>query len=132
MIHSLAQTLFLSLLVLFSLLFVRRIVRWRRRLREVAKTMPAIPVLFPPTSVFRSLWPQKWQTYHSNWHTQYRRKMYQSLNSDIFALISLFEYDKIFVCDPHAATEMKVTNAARYPKDVRQFKMVFLFGAGLT
>jgi hypothetical protein len=106
------------------LIFLRKIVLWLGRIRDVGRTMPVIPVLFPPASPVRFLWPKKWQTFHYDWNTQYRRTIYSKLGTDVFALISLFEYDKVFVCDPYAVAEMKFTESSRYPKDVRQFSQV--------
>jgi hypothetical protein len=127
-LSSFARFLFIVLLVFASFRFVRRLISWRRRLERVRKTMPAIPVLFPPASIFRNLWPKKWQTYHYDWHTQYRRTMYHNLGSDVFTLVSLFEYDKTFVCNPNAVIEMKITQAENYPKDKRQLASVCLGG----
>jgi cytochrome P450 len=79
--------------------------------------MPVIPVLFPHTSLFRFLFPKKWQTFHIDWHIQYGRTIYQNHNSDIIALISLFEEDKIFISDPNAIIEIKVTGAHRFQID---------------
>jgi cytochrome P450 len=101
--------------ILLSLLF--RIVGWLNRIRSLQRSIPVIPVLFPHTSLFRFLIPKKWQTFHIDWHIQHGRIIYQNHNSDIIALVSLFEEDKIFISDPNAIIEIKVTGAHRFQID---------------
>jgi hypothetical protein len=108
---------------------IHRIVLWFWRIRAFKKTMPVIPTLFPPDSNYRRLFPKSWQTFHQDWHMQYKRTVYHKLNSDIFALVCLFEYDKVFYCDPKAVIDMKVTKAEQFPKDMVIFRKVCLFFA---
>ena len=58
---------------------------------------------------------------------QYGRSIYQKHGCDVFALISLFEYDMIFVSDPHAVLEMKVTGTDRFQNDLYQTSQVLYF-----
>jgi hypothetical protein len=71
--------------------------------------------------------PQKWQTYHRDWHMQYGRSIYKAHNSDVFALISLFENDKIFVSSPEGVLEMKITGSDRFQIDLHQASQVYPF-----
>lgn len=105
-----------------SLLF--RIFQWVRRIHTIGKSMPVVPVLFPTTSKFRVFIPKRWQMYHRDWHMQYGRSIYQKHGCDVFALISLFEYDMIFVADPYAVLEMKVMGTDRFQNDVYQTSRV--------
>ena len=114
----------LCLLILLTLLFFFRIIRWLARIDKVRKTMPVVPVLFPSRSKYRRLIPKSWQTYHRDWHMEYGRDLYNFHNSDVFALISLFEYDNVFVSDPKAVLEMKVTGTDRYQIDLLQTSQV--------
>jgi hypothetical protein len=67
---------------------------------------------------------------------RYGREIYRKHNSEIFALVSLFEKDKIFVADPEMFVELKVTGSDRFQIDVIQAEIVnpivrcvgFLFG----
>src|SRR5579859_6018042 len=86
--------------------------------------MPVEPVLFPNTSIFRLLAPQKWQTFHRDWHMRYGREIYRKHNSGIFALVSLFQTDKIFVADPEMFVELKVTRADRFQIDTMEAEKV--------
>ena len=105
-----------------SLLF--RVFQWIKRIRTIGKSMPVVPVLFPTTSKFRVFIPKSWQMYHRDWHMQYGRSIYQKHGCDVFGLISLFEYDMIFVADPHAVAEMKVTGTDRFQNDLYQTSQV--------
>jgi len=131
----------LRLVLLFSVIYVVvsftvRTVKWLLRVRRTRNFMPAEAVLFPNTSILRMLWPQKWQTFHRDWHMRYGREIYRKHNSEIFALVSLFEKDKIFVADPEMFVELKVTGSDRFQIDVIQAEIVnpivrcvgFLFG----
>jgi hypothetical protein len=109
----------LPLLFLFgSLLF--RFYQWVARIRATRKRIPIVPVLFPTTSRFRLLCPKKWQVYHRDWHMQFGRAFYR--DSDIVAMISLFEHDQLFVTDPEAVLEMNVSG--RFQKDLVQASQV--------
>jgi hypothetical protein len=114
-----------SVCVAFVFLFVYRVVNWFLRIRTFRKTMPAIPTLFPPDSQYRQVWPKKWQTFHKDWHMQYQRSVYRQLDSDIFALVCLFQYDKVFVSDPSAVLELKVIKPREFPRDMHVFKRVY-------
>ena len=116
----LASTIFVSLCL------VIKIIRWHFRFKEYRQRMPFIPILFPPESLFRVLWPRKWQTYHFDWHLHLKAKPYQLLNSDIFALVSLFGHDTIVVRDPDAYVQMRITEPEHYPKDLHQVQLVWL------
>ena len=121
--HSMAH----YVLILLTLLFSLRIVRWLARIHKVRKTMPVVPSLFPSRSKYRMLIPKRWQTYHRDWHMEYGRDLYKSHNSDVFALINLFEYDNVFVSDPEGVLEMKVTGSDRYQIDLYQASQVHSF-----
>lgn len=114
----------LTAIIILGLLFGIKIVLWRLRIHRFRKSMPVIPVLFPPGSLNRKLWPKKWQKYHYDWYLHSRRKVYQDLNSDIFAFVSLFEGDSICFRDPNVFMETKVLHASEYPKDLRTVKAV--------
>ena len=43
--------------------------------------------------------------------------MYQELGSDVFAMVSFFEKDKIHVSDPAGLVEIKATGADRFQID---------------
>lgn len=108
--------------IVYTLL--HRIALWLWRIRSFKKTMPVIPALFPPDSNYRRLFPKAWQTFHQDWNMQYKRTIYRKLNSDIFALVCLFEYDKVYYCDPEAVVDMKVTQSEQFPKDMVIFSKV--------
>jgi hypothetical protein len=93
--------------------------------------MPTEAVLFPNTSLVRLLWPQKWQTFHRDWHMRYGRKIYRKHNSGIFVLVSLFEKDKIFVADPELFVELKVTGSDRFQVDLTEADKVLAHGRSL-
>lgn len=107
------------------LLLAIRIYQWIRRLMILKREMPVVPVLFPSISKVRLLFPERWQTYHRDWHMRLGRRFYKSRGSDIVALVSLFEYDQIFVSDPAAFVEIKVTRFDRYQKDIVQARKGF-------
>lgn len=117
-------TVFISSILLFTALFLNRLLNFFLRLRNFRKTMAAIPCLFPPDSPFRLLFPSKYQTFHKDWHLHSQRSIYRKLNSDIFALVCLFEYDKVFVCEPEAVMEIKVLKPREFPRDMQVFKKV--------
>jgi hypothetical protein len=132
MISSILNALYLCAGFAIAQDLLRRIALWFWRIRSFKKTMPVIPALFPPDSNYRRLFPKKWQTFHQDWNMQYKRTIYHKLNSDIFALVCLFEYDKVYYCDPEAVVDMKVTKAEQFPKDMVIFSKVCLyFGRGL-
>src|SRR2546423_7538659 len=117
----------LLLLSSFTYLFLRftvRLVKWHLRIRRLRQFMPVEPVLFPNTSIFRLLAPQKWQTFHRDWHMRYGREIYRKHNSGIFALVSLFQTDKIFVADPEMFVELKVTGADRFQINIMEAEKV--------
>jgi hypothetical protein len=120
---SIRNVFLLGLLTLAtSLLF--RVVRWLARIRSMSKSMPVVPVLFPSTSAYRMIIPKSWQTYHRDWHMQYGRSIYHKHGSDVFALVSLFEKDKIFVSDPAGIVELKATGTDRFQIDLHQASQV--------
>lgn len=124
---SISLTIFFCALLAFGYSLVRNVILWLWRIRSFQKTMPVIPALFPPDSHYRRIWPKNWQTFHQDWHMQYKRTVYHKLGSDIFALVCLFEYDKVFYCDPEAVVDMKVTQAEQFPKDMIIFSKVLLY-----
>lgn len=103
--------LLVGILVIFTTSCLFRVIRWGARIRRIGRSMSVVPVLLPDTSMARFLFPKKWQVFHLDWHHQGGRRIYQNLNSDILALVSLFGRDTIFVSDPYATWEMKVTGA---------------------
>src|SRR5438270_109792 len=116
------QILFSILTVLLRLLY--KIYRWRLHLQTFRKTMPAIPVLFSTFSPFRRLFPKRFQTFHVDWPLQYRRQIYEALGSDIFALVSLFDYDEVQVCVPIMFSGIREL----WPKDVERVNAVAIYG----
>ena len=48
------------------------------------------------------------------------------MDSDIFALVCLFDYDKIFVSDPAVVLELKIVKPKEFPKDMHIFRKVYL------
>src|SRR5436190_15259683 len=103
---------------------VLKIARWMIRIRTFRQTMPVVPVLFPHTSLLRKVFPRKWQTYHFDWYMHTKGTCYDKLNTDIFAMVSLFESDSVTIRDPQAYVEIVITDPDRFPKDLVQFKLV--------
>jgi len=129
-LYKMAPTATFSALLIstsFGLLvfFLVKVVNWYFRIRAFRKTMPAVAALFPPDSLYRQLWPKNWQSFHKDWHMQFQRSVYQKLNSDIFVLVCLFEYDKVFVSDPAAVLELKITKPKEFPRDMQIFRRVY-------
>ena len=118
------RTLYLIVLFSISSSLIFRVIGWVRRIHTMGKYMPVVPVLFPSPSKYRLLLPRRWQIYHIDWPMKYGQKIYEQHGSDIFALVSLFEHDKIFVCNPESALEIKVTGAHRFQKDIKTTQMV--------
>ena len=87
--------------------------------------MPVIPLLLPPRSILRKLVPTSWQRYHFDWFLHGKGHEYRQLESDVIAMVCLFDYDTVCIRDPEAFCEMKITDWDRFPKDMVQFKMVF-------
>lgn len=114
----------LATTISLSLYLIIRIIQWNFRLIAYRQRMPFIPILFPPESLVRVVWPRKWQTYHFDWHLHSKAKPYQLLNSDIFAFVSLFGHDTIVVRDPDAYVQMRITEPEHYPKDLHQYRVV--------
>lgn len=114
-----------SIFIVVGFSFIIKIANWILRVRIFRKTMPVIPTLFPPDSHHRRLWPKKWQTFHQDWHMQYKRKIYLHLGSDIFVLCCLFEYDKVLVTDAAAVVDIKTTQPRAFPKDMQIFSKVY-------
>jgi len=113
-----------SALLLVGLCFIFRLINWVLRIKAFRKTMPVIPTLFPPDSYYRRMWPKDWQTFHHDWHMCYKRTIYQRLDSDIFALVCLFEYDKVFITDAAAVLDLKIAKPREFPKDMQIFSKV--------
>jgi hypothetical protein len=111
-----------SLLLLFYSIFlylVYRVVKWRRRIAKIRRTMPVVPLLLGPWSLFRLLIPRRFQKYHGDWQFQ-NRGNHQNFGTDITPLIPLFGYDSIYVADADAVVEI-ATNERRFPKDLRLY-----------
>src|SRR5947207_15074375 len=108
-----------SAICAIGLSLFNRIISWIRRIRVFRQSMPVIPTLFPPDSLFRRIWPRKWQTFHQDWNMQYKRTLYHKLGSDNFALVCLFEYDKVYLAEPAAVLDLKTAKAEQFPKDMR-------------
>ena len=111
-----------ALLLAGHLLF--RVVAWVHRIRRFRKSMPVVPVLFPETSIFRILWPQRWQTWHRDWHMRQGRASYRQVHSDVFALVSLFETDSVITCNPHALYELTVAGFSRFQMNLKEAELV--------
>jgi hypothetical protein len=105
--------------------FLWKFGQWLKRIHQFSKQMPVIPVLFPPRSLYRRLWPARWQTFHSSWQVKNKRTLYQKLNSDKFVFVSLFQYDHIYISDPSTLIDVKITRADQFPRDVDSFKRVY-------
>jgi hypothetical protein len=107
---------------------IAKLVYWKWRVYRFRKSMPVFPVLLPPSSLFRALWPRKWQTFHYSWYLHSnrtgRRTIYEQAGSDVFALVTLFGPDYVCVSDPEVFVEIKVNGATQYPKDLRTVKAV--------
>jgi hypothetical protein len=112
--------------------FAGRIFSWIRRIHMLRKSMPVIPTLFPPDSYFRRLWPKKWQTFHQDWNMQYKRTWYTKLKSDNFALVCLFEYDRIYLTEPSAVYDLNIDKADQFLKDMQIFHKVYTLCLPIT
>jgi hypothetical protein len=55
---------------------------------------------------------------------QLGRNLYHQLDCDMFAMISLFQYDEVFASDPAAIVELKVTGTDRFQVDLLQISKV--------
>lgn len=110
--------------MLFASYFVVKHIRWYLRIRAFRRTMQVVPLIFSPASPIRRLFPRKYQTFHYDWHLQSGSQIYRDLGSDIFVFVCLFEFDSVCTRDPDAFVQVKVTDFDRFPRDVRQFKMV--------
>src|SRR6266496_3204500 len=119
------QTIYICLLLAVGYSLLRRIVLWIGRIGTFKKTMPVVIALFPTNSFFRLFWPKKWQTFHQDWHMQYNRTIYRKLGSDIFAMVCVFGYDNVFICDPLATIDIAVTQSDRFPRDTQVAEKVF-------
>ena len=117
-------TVFLVVLLGLASSLIVRIIQWIKRIHQIGKYMPVEPVLFPPGSKYRLLLPKRCQVYHMDWQIQYGRKIYQQKGSDVFALVSIFERDTIFLSIPEGYVELKVTGTERFQTDVRPLKKV--------
>ena len=111
-------------IVAFAILVAVKIILWHRRIWTLKKSMPVVPTLFPPESLFRLLWPKKWQTFHVDWYMEQRRSVYRKLKSDNFALVCLFEYDRVYVTTPEAVSCVHVSQADSFPKDMALLRRV--------
>lgn len=119
-IHGLYYCVF----VLIALHLVRRVISWITRIHTFRKSMPVVPTLFQPESPFRYLWPKRWQTFHRDWSMHNKRTIYRECRSDIFALVCLFDSDKVYIADPYAVMEMKVTKTETFGRDMLIFSRV--------
>lgn len=52
------------------------------------------------------------------------RGIYRKHDSGIFALVSLFQPDKVFVSDPEMFMELKVAGSERFQADATETEMV--------
>ena len=110
--------------IVFGIYLFRKLISLMIRKRTFSRTMPTIAVLLPPDSLLRKVWPRKWQTFHYDWYLHNKKTIYQQLNSDIFALVSLFGDDTVTTRDPAAFVEVKITDTERFPKDLKQVSVV--------
>jgi hypothetical protein len=113
-----APNIFSVVCMVVAALFFRNLAKWIIRIRGYRKTMPTVHALFPPDSQYRLIWPKKWQTFHKDWHMQYHRSIYQKLDSDIFAVVCFFQYDKVFICDPAAVLDVNIVKPREFPRDM--------------
>jgi hypothetical protein len=118
------QTLLKYTILAVAISLAGRIISWIRRIRMLRKSMPVIPTLFPPDSYYRRLWPKKWQTFHQDWNMQYKRVWYETLKSDNFALVCLFEYDRVYLTEPAAVYDLNIDKADQFLKDMQIFRKV--------
>ena len=118
------RTISFGVIFVISYWFFQRIALWIGRIRAFKKQMPIIVTLFPPDSHYRRIWPKKWQTFHQDWNMQYKRTIYEKLGSEIFALVCLFEYDKVYFAEASAVLDLKIVQADRFPKDMLIFRKV--------
>jgi hypothetical protein len=111
-------------LLLYSsgLYLVYRIIRWRRRIAKIQRTMPVVALFVEPWSLLRLLVPRRFQTYHNDWQFAERKKP-TKFGTDIIPLITLFGYDSIYVADADAVVEI-ATNEKRFPKDLRLYGII--------
>src|SRR5277367_5305138 len=109
---------------LWGVYIIVRLVQWVIRIHRFRKTMPVIPLIIPPRSIIRKLLPKSWQRYHFDWFLHSKGHEYRTLQSDVFAMVCLFEYDTVCVRSAEAFCEMKITDGERFPKDQAQFKLV--------
>ena len=50
---------------------------------------------------------------------QYNREIYRRLGSDIFAMVCVFGYDNVFLCDPLAIIDVSVTQSDQFQRDTQ-------------
>ena len=109
------------------LCFFHKLIKWVLRIRKFRQSMPVIPTLFPPESLFRRLIPRKYQRYHFDWHLHLKGYPYNHFNSDVVAFVCFFEHDVIAVRDPEVFVHVKITDFEQFPKGKSLlFKMVLL------
>ncbi len=58
---------------------------------------------------------------------QYNRTVYRKLGSDIFAMVCVFGYDNVFLCDPLAIIDVSVTQSDQFPRDTQLAAKVLPF-----
>ena len=93
LLMSLPNQLLLSVVLIFLLNFLHKVYKWQLRLHTFRRNgMPAIPVLITPFSPLRRLFPKSLQTFHFDWSLSHRHTIYSALESDIFVLVSLFDF----------------------------------------
>src|SRR5437762_465039 len=85
-------TILILTILLSTTLLLKRLLYFFLRLHNFRETMPAIP---SHPIVHSGFFPRKYQTFHKDWHLHAQCSIYHKLNSDIFALVCLFEYDKV-------------------------------------
>jgi hypothetical protein len=122
---------FLTVVALLFGYLALRVFVWLHRIHTLRKSMPVIPVLLGETSFLRFLWPKSWQTYHRDWHMHRGRSHYQNLNSDVFALVSLFGPDNIISADPRVLEELNVTGFHRFQINLDETELVSTRSRGL-
>lgn len=110
--------------VTISIYVIFKLTQWYFRIQSFSKSMPVVPVIFPPASLFRRLLPRSWQAYHIDWYFHSKGAIYKERRSDVVALVSLFQYDCVCTRDANAFVEVKITDGARFPRDLSQFRMV--------
>src|SRR5438045_5556372 len=122
---AISYSTYLAGIVTFYLF--QKLIKWHLRIRKFSQSMPVIPIVFPTQSLFRRLFPHKYQRYHFDWHLHLKGNPSDELNSDVFAFVCFFAYDVIAVRDPDVFVHVKITEMEQFPKpEIIELQMVLL------